>query len=168
MGSVVLDDRSGRIEAALFSETYEEYRELLASDQVLVLSGQLSYDEYRGGLSLRANKLWTFEQAREHNAGWLQLDLDSRAWSQDSEHLARELEEALRPFLGGQCPLHIAYRRPGARARLLLGPDWRVTPTDELLKRLQRLFGAERVEVVYGRLRPQFPVAAAPEQRKRA
>jgi DNA polymerase-3 subunit alpha len=82
--------------------------------------------------------------------------------------LAGELEEALRPFTGGRCPLHIAYRRPGARARLLLGPDWRVRPTDELLKRLQRLFGTERVEVVYGRPRPQFQQTAAPEQRKRA
>jgi DNA polymerase-3 subunit alpha len=168
MGSVVLDDRSGRIEAALFSETYEEYRELLASDQVLVLSGQLSYDEYRGGLSLRANKLSTFEQARERNAGWLQLGLDSVVWRQGPERLAGELEEALRPFLGGQCPLHIAYRRPGARARLMLGPEWRVTPRDELLKRLQRLLGAERVEVVYGRHRTPLPETAAPEQRKLA
>mgnify|MGYP000741863646 FL=1 len=64
--------------------------------------------------------------------------------------------------------MHIAYRRPGARARLMLGPEWRVTPRDELLKRLQRLLGAERVEVVYGRHRTPLPETAAPEQRKLA
>ena len=127
-----------------------------------------STNEFRGGLSLRANRVWTFEQARDHNAAWLLLRLDGRAWGREPERLVEEMGEALRPFLGGQCPLHIEYSRPGARARLLLGPDWRVTPTDALLKRLQRLFGADRVEVEYGRPRPQFPDAAAPERRKRA
>ncbi len=52
MGTLVLDDRSGRIEATLFSEAYETYQELLVSDRILVVVGSLNYDEYRGGLSV--------------------------------------------------------------------------------------------------------------------
>jgi DNA polymerase-3 subunit alpha len=68
MGTLVLDDRSGRIECTLFNEAYEQHRELINADNILVVSGSLNYDEFRGGLSIRADNLLTFEQARSHYA----------------------------------------------------------------------------------------------------
>jgi len=163
MGSLVLDDRSGRIEATLFAEAYEQYRELLSADRVLVVAGQLAYDEFRGGLSLRANKVWSFEQAREGFASCLELVLNIRDWTDDggsAESLIGELKSAFAAFGGGSCPVRIVYRGPGAKAHLVLGPDWRLTPTDELLRRLERVFGEERVRMIYGGVvRPGGPEA---------
>jgi DNA polymerase-3 subunit alpha len=163
MGSAVLDDRSGRIEATLFSEAYEQYRELLSADRVLVISGQLVYDEFRGGLSLRANKVWSFEQAREKFASCLQLTLDRREWiagGGSAETLVEELKAAFAPFIGGACPVQVCYRGEGARACLLLGPEWRLSPADELLRRLERVFGAQNVTMVYAAARA---MSAEPE-----
>ena len=51
MGSLVLDDRTGRMEVTVFSELYERVRELLVPDRILVVNGSLSFDEYRDGWS---------------------------------------------------------------------------------------------------------------------
>ena len=147
MGSLLLDDRSGRIEATLFGETYESYRELLAADQILVVSGSLNFDEYRGGLSIRAAQLLTFEQARGHYAGQLGLKLSLDDANPCS--FRQQLQQTLDPFRGGATAIRLHYRRAGAEAEILLGPAWRVNPTDELLRRLGHLVGPENVVVVY-------------------
>jgi hypothetical protein len=64
--------------------------------------------------------------------------------------------------------VRIAYRGQGARARLLLGPEWRLTPADELLRRLARLFGEGRVRMVYGVARPAAPAIEPQSLRRRA
>ncbi|MGD2084112.1 MAG: DNA polymerase III subunit alpha, partial [Chromatiales bacterium] len=156
MGSVVLDDGTGRIEATLFSEIYEAHRDLLAQDRILVVAGTLAYDEYRGGLSLRADQVYEFEQAREAYASRLHLRLGAEwlaAQGLDAGTFAERLAETLSPFLGGPCPLTLSYRGRGASADLVLGDAWRVHPHDELLHRLARFLGLERVAVDYDRRR---------------
>ncbi len=54
MGSVLLDDRTGRIEVAVFSPVYDQVRTLLVPDQILVVTANLSFDDYRDAWSLRA------------------------------------------------------------------------------------------------------------------
>ncbi len=41
MASVLLDDKTGRLEATLFNEAFEQYRDLLLVDSVLVIEGNL-------------------------------------------------------------------------------------------------------------------------------
>ncbi|MCF1182100.1 DNA polymerase III subunit alpha [Marichromatium gracile] len=161
MGSVVLDDRTGRIEATVFSDLYEESRHLLQSDQILAITGTLSFDEYRDSWSLRADDVRTFEQARASRADHLMLELDL---SDPAAHAAGlERVEALAALLGeyrdGDLPVRLRYRRPGASGELVLGEAWRVQPTDLLLKRLRQLLGAGAVRVSYER-----PARPAPQR----
>jgi len=154
MASIVLDDRTGRIEVACFSELYEEVRGLLTADNILVVGGTLNFDEFRDAWSLRADQVETLEQARADRADHLTLALDL---ADPIEHargtaLVGELERRLEPFRGSGLPVEIDYRRPGARGRLVLGKDWRVRPADLLLKELRRLLGQEAVRVSYARL----------------
>jgi DNA polymerase-3 subunit alpha len=149
MGTLVLDDRSGRIEVTLFSETYENYRDLLSADGVLVISGSLNYDEFRGGLSIRADNVLTFEQARGLYAGRLGLQVRLNGGSVCG--FRQELFKILSPFKGGSTSVRLHYRGEQAQADVQLGQEWRVNPTDELLRRLGRFLGSENVNVVYGR-----------------
>jgi len=157
MGSVILDDGTGRIEVTCFSEVYEKVRDLLVADHILVITGSLSFDEYRDGWSLRADQVRTLEQARAERADHLVLVLDL---SDPSAHaqgraLVGELGTLLRTFSGTGLPVYIDYRCPGARGYLIPGNDWRVRPTDELLKRLRHLSGPEAVRVAYERGGPK-------------
>ncbi len=157
MGSVVLDDRSGRIEAALFSEAYEAHRDLLQSDRVLVVMGSPSYDEYRGGMSIRADQILEFEQARAVHARALQLRTDSRTLRDSGlsqEGFLRELKAILTPYRGGNCGVVLQFASDQGAALLEFGEEWRVTPGDELLRRLERFPGCGGIEVRYGNDRP--------------
>jgi DNA polymerase-3 subunit alpha len=162
MGSVVLDDRTGRIEATVFSELYDEVRHLLVADQILSVTGALNFDEFRDAWSLRADTVRTFEQARESAADHLVLTLDLSdpdAHARGAERIA-ELREALAAYRGGDLSVRLTYRRPGAVGELVLGAPWRVQPTDALLKRLRQVLGADGVKVSYER--PLYP-AGVPE-----
>jgi DNA polymerase III subunit alpha len=168
MGSVTFDDRTGRIEVTCFSEIYEQVRERLVPDALLVVSGALSFDEYRESWSLRAAEVRTLDQAREALADHLDLVLDLSDPEAYAAGAARveALRGLLAPFHGSGLPVHLEYRRPGARGRLVLGPEWKVQPAEELLRRLRQLLGPDLVRVSYERstlrvVRPEEPPAAA-------
>ena len=112
MGSLVLDDRSGRIEAVVFGRLYEEYRELLVSDAVLVVAGSLGYDEYRGGVTIRADRVLEFQHAREACASHVTLAVDAlrmqRTGHASATDLVHELEALLKPYTGGSCAVRVA------------------------------------------------------------
>ncbi|MEJ2611383.1 MAG: DNA polymerase III subunit alpha [Candidatus Thiodiazotropha sp.] len=158
MGTLVLDDRTGRIECTLFSEAYEQHRELIAADKILVVSGSLTYDEYRGGLSIRADNMLTFEQARSHYAGLLTISMALNGSAPST--LCEKLEQILTPFQGGSTAIRLHYQTPLACGDIQLGQEWRVNPTDELLRRLEQLFGSGSVQVGYRQ------TAAKPKSRK--
>ncbi len=164
MGSVLLDDRTGRIEVAVFSELYDQVRQLLVPDQILSVTGSLSFDEFRDGWSLRAETVRTFDQARESAADHMMLTFDlsdPKAYA-DGAHRLTALKECLHAFRDGDVPVRLRYRRPGAKAELLLSNAWRVRPSDALLKRLSALASVTDVAISY--TRPALP-AAMPETR---
>ncbi|MGQ9660508.1 MAG: DNA polymerase III subunit alpha [Thermochromatium sp.] len=171
MASVVLDDRTGRIEVTVFSELYEQVRHLLATDQILSVTGTLSCDDFRESWSLRADGVCLFEEARASAADHLRLTLDLS----DPSAYARGLErvEELRAALLAHrdtaretsVPIRLIYRRAGAVGELSLGSGWRVRPCDALLKQLRHLLGAENVCVSYER--PPQPIPM-PEPRLQA
>ena len=43
---LTLDDRSGRIEVTLFEELYQSLRNIIAKDAILIVDGNLRYDEF--------------------------------------------------------------------------------------------------------------------------
>ena len=148
MGFATLDDRSGRLEVAAYSETYNKYRDLLNKDMLLVAEGSLGYDDFTNGLRLTADKLYSIEQAREMFARSIVLRWNKVEWPQN-RNFKQELLAILQPFAGGQCPVSIDYTTANAKAMLQLGDDWRVKPSDELLIRLRRFLAAENVEIRY-------------------
>lgn len=152
MAVLLLDDRTGRIEATLFSETYDQHRDVLAADKVLVVEGNLVLDEFRGGFSVRADRVVEIEQARVGAATHLLLRSDRSVLSEVGDHavdFAAALARILAPFKGGGCTVALDYRRPDAQGSIVLGLAWRVEPRDELLRQLERLLGPGSVEVGY-------------------
>jgi DNA polymerase-3 subunit alpha len=145
MAFVLLDDRSARIEVALFADAYSEHREKLVKDAILVIEGHVSFDDYSGGLKMRAKSVRTLLDARSNAVRALELQLDEKDFRSD---FRGEFQRLLNGSRGG-CPVVIQYRRNGACVRLRLPEQWRVQPSDELLQRLRDRYGAERVRLAY-------------------
>jgi DNA polymerase-3 subunit alpha len=149
MGFATLDDRTGRLEVAVFSEAFDQYREYLVKDTLLVAEGNLSFDDFAGQLRLSAEKLMSIEQARMHFARNLTIQWPDGAADGQGAPLVDELRDLLTPYRGGSCPIFIEYRGKGAESRIALGDTWRVSPAEELVRRLKDKVGGERVRVLY-------------------
>ena len=150
MGSVTLDDCSGRLEVAVFADQYEALRDLLSLDKILVVSGSLAPDEFRGGMSLRAERVMELEQARALSADHLLLRAIPARMVNAAGWIDR-LEEILTLHRGGRCALLVDFQGSGATGRFKLGDAWRVQPRDLLLKSLAELLGPGTVRVVHTR-----------------
>lgn len=154
MASVLLDDKTGRIEAALFSETYERYRDEIANDRVLIVEGTLAHDEYRGGLSIRADRVSGLESVRVERAACLEMCLHEPWLSQQGtsrDELLERLRSLLEPATGGACEVRLRYRRTDAEVLLRLGEAWRVKPTDGFLRQAVRLLGPDALQIRFRR-----------------
>jgi DNA polymerase-3 subunit alpha len=140
-----LDDRSGRIEASMFEDAYQQYRNVLAKNAIVLVEGVVRFDEFIEGWRLTAKRVLDIEQAREQYGRRILL-----RWPDHPErNLVRALEQTLRPFCGGHCAVAIHYRSKDARADLTLSDEWCVKPTRELTERLARLFGNDGVRVIW-------------------
>jgi len=143
---VTLDDRSGRIELAVFSEAYNKYRNLIVKDRLLVVEGTVSVDEFSGGFKMSAEEIFDIDQARERYARRLEIGIDG---ARAGNGFSRSLAQVLEPFREGRCQVCLDYQGDAAQAKLLLGPEWRVRPSEVLLHRLNELAGPGKVRVVY-------------------
>ncbi|WP_462321152.1 DNA polymerase III subunit alpha [Halochromatium sp.] len=166
MATVTLDDRTGRIEATIFPELFEQVRHLLVPDAIIAVTGALRPDHFTSGWTITATEVRTLAEARTQLADHLLLRLDL---SEPAEHargvdVVQALAAALEPDrLEIGLPMLLEYRRPGAAVTMRLGASWRVEASDALLKRLRQLLGAETaVEVIYQRTLTRRNAAAAP------
>ncbi len=149
MGFATLDDKTGRLEVAAFSKTYEAFKDILIKDALLVAEGPLSIDDFSGGLRLTADRIYTFEQAREYFARCIVMDWQKIEIKNNSTQFSEGLKTVLQPYTGGNCPLQISYSSAQAKASLQLGDEWRVHPTDELILGLKRYLDVDEIEIRY-------------------
>ncbi|MBB1073383.1 DNA polymerase III subunit alpha [Rhodoferax sp. 4810] len=154
VANVMLDDRTGRIEIAVFSELYDQVREKLVVDQILVVTGILNFDSFHNQWSLRATSVRDFMSLRTELAERVVLELDlSDPVFYQTHGMAQvtTLIELLNAECGTGLSIQILYRSPTVQARFQLGRQWRLLPTDAVIKRLRQLLGANNVIVTYER-----------------
>jgi DNA polymerase-3 subunit alpha len=130
-----LDDRTARIEMTVFSDVFNKYRDLLNKDQLLVVEGEVSVDDYTGGYKIMSRKIFSIDQAREIYAKCLWLKMHDQ---QMENNFLDELK-TISPFRGGKCPIYISYKGSDASTRIALGPEWNIKPRDNLLTELYSL-----------------------------
>jgi DNA polymerase-3 subunit alpha len=143
---VTLDDKSARMDIRLFPDDYDRFAELLVSDAILVCSGQVSFDDYSGGITMTARDIMTIADARENYVTSLDLQLDK---NQLSGQFIEQFTQVLTPYKDGICPIRVFYQRDEAQGMLELGVQWRVSPSDMLLYNLKTLLGDEQVELKF-------------------
>jgi len=146
MAFVTLDDRTARMEIRVFPEVYEQYRHIIANDNVLVVQGGLAWDDFSGSRRLNAERVLDLAAARDEYARRLLLRLDASLFDNGLlEHLAAALE----PYRRGNCPVWVEYARPDARVEIAFDRSWNVRPEDALLNQLRGLVGEGGVRLDY-------------------
>ena len=144
-GLVTLDDKSARIDVRLFPEQFEMYQDMLQINNILVISGQVSFDNFSGGITMTARDICTIAQAREKRIKAIKMTLNM---VQIEANFFDNLQKVLEPYKFGTCPIKVYYQRPDALAQLTLGTEWCVTPSDDLIHKLS-LMAAQDVELEF-------------------
>ncbi|WP_431024442.1 DNA polymerase III subunit alpha [Halomonas sp. H5] len=147
MAFLTLDDRTGRIEASLFGELYDQLRGQIEADQVLIIEGEVSSDDYSGGLRLRGKEVTPMVTARTRYAQAVELRIDGQ---RANGRLIRSLEASLEPYRSAEgLPVRLHYRNERAGGWLELAEVWRVAPSDDLLIALREVEGQDGVGLSY-------------------
>ena len=144
--SVVLDDDSARMEVSLFSEAFQEFRELLVKEEIVVVSGPLRYDDFRSSWTVNVKNVLHIDRVIESRAKGIVLSI---APNGQGEQLLIKLHDVLLPYREGGCDVAVQYVGDTAAARLNLGPEWTVRPSRELRDKLTDLLGTNNVRLLY-------------------
>ena len=146
--SLVLDDRTGRIEVTLFDEQAQQYRDLLVRDALVLVEGSLRFDDFSNAWRIAGKRIQLLDSLREKQARRLVL-----RWPEGGQCAAQQfiprLQAALAGSRPGPCEVLVRYRGDSARCLLALGADWAIKPTPALMDELESLVGREGLQLMY-------------------
>ncbi|MEE4290377.1 MAG: DNA polymerase III subunit alpha [Cycloclasticus sp.] len=137
IATIIIDDGSARMEAVAYSEVFENYNEILLTDQIVVIEGSISFDDFAGQNRISIESVMTIEQARARFLKDLFIELDGKSLKQENQ--INQLHELLSVYRGGECPVRIKLTLDGASSALNLSDEWRVSPKDALLEGLRNV-----------------------------
>jgi DNA polymerase-3 subunit alpha len=137
IATIIIDDGSARMEAVAYSEVFENYNEILLTDQIVVIEGSISFDDFAGQNRISIESVMTIEQARARFLKDLFIELDGKSLKQENQ--VNQLHELLSVYRGGECPVRIKLTLDGASSALNLSDEWRVSPKDALLEGLRNV-----------------------------
>jgi DNA polymerase-3 subunit alpha len=145
--TLILDDRTARLEVSLYEEVFQQHRDIIVKDAILIIDGTLRFDDFIEAWRLQAKSLMDIDRARERFARRLWLRWPAEF---DGPLGMNRFEQVLKPYLRGPCGVSVAVKREDYCGKVNLADAWSVRPTRELLDRLSALVGREGWYLVYG------------------
>jgi DNA polymerase-3 subunit alpha len=143
-GFVALEDHTGRIEAALFDDTWTLYSELLIKDAIIVIEGRVATDDFSGGFRMTAQKVMALADAKCGFAKGIQISLRG-----PQNDICETLQSTFAPYQEGSARVWLNYSNTRARAQLELGEEWKVKACEELVAALGELDMVNEARLVY-------------------
>jgi len=146
MAIITLEDHTGRLDLTVFGEAFSVYKDLINKDQLLIVEGEVSLDEYTGNSKILVRRALSITQAREQFASHLLFKISANIADMQ---IFEQLSQIIAPYRNGSCPILIEYHRDDSQAQLALGAEWKVSPTDQLLQAIQAVLGENAAVVAY-------------------
>ena len=146
MQFITIDDGTGRLEITLRGEQIDDFASRIVKDEVLIVDGDVSPDEFNGGYKIRAREIYDLASARARFARQLLIRLEATHWQENG---LDKLIATLSDYKSGATPVWFSYTNGKAEARIRAGNRWAVTPGLALLSDLNELTGKGNVELVY-------------------
>ncbi len=143
---VQLDDNTAYYELLIFTDTFNQYGQLLEKDTCIVLEGTLDTDQRTGKTRLRVEKIHDMKSVRENFLRKLVLRVDA---DEVQAGVWRELRRFLKPTEGVKFPITLEYSNAQAKAELRLGNRWEIALDDANLRELRATLGKGNVGLVF-------------------
>lgn len=148
MAIVGLDDGTTRVEVVVNNELLNQQQAFLKDDQLVIIEGRVSNDEFSGGVRVNARKIYDLPTLRNSKASFLKISCNGQAD-------AVKLKELLKPYCKNTadeqrgCAVKIEYYNKTSKVELMLGNDWRVDLHEELIAGLTAWLSRENVKILY-------------------
>jgi DNA polymerase-3 subunit alpha len=148
MAIVGLDDGTTRIEVVVGTELLTQHQTLLKDDQLIIVEGRVSNDEFSGGIRVNARKLHDLSGLRNSRASFLKISCNGQAD-------AVKLKALLKPYCKNAsdeqrgCAVKVEYHNQTSKVELMLGNDWRVDLHEELIAGLTQWLSRDNVKILY-------------------
>ena len=143
-GFVAIEDHSGRIEAAFFDEAWALYADMLNKDEIIVVEGRVSVNDFSGGFRLSAQKVMTLSEAKSRFARGVQVSLRG-----PDENICSALQSTFVPYRNGADLVWLDYSNSRARARLELTEDMGIKACEEVVAALGELDAVTDARLIY-------------------
>ncbi len=153
MAFVTIEDLTGSCEVLVFSKVYAEYEQLLKGDDPVLITGAVMVDhgggkdednEAGGAVKLRAQQVDLLSDARAKKTKRLELAIPVYAMTDDKLVRLRELLVQNR----GDVQARLTISQPNLFETVIVLPEtMKVNPTEELLIRVDKLFGQKVVKL---------------------
>ncbi len=148
MAIVGLDDGTTRIEVVVGSDLLNQYQALLKDDQLIIVEGRVSNDEFSGGIRVNARKLHNLSGLRNSKASFLKISCNKQADAVKLKALLKPYCKSVSDESRG-CPVKVEYHNKTSKVELMLGNDWRVDLHDELIAGLTDWLTQSNVKILY-------------------
>lgn len=145
MAFITVDDQTERQEVAVFSDLYRVKQDLLIKDNLVVVEGELSHDEYTGGYKMRCQNIMSIEELRTLRAKCLKLTIDQEYLTDKILHELKTLFKQSK----GNLVIKMLYQKNGILSVLKLDNSFSINPKQSLIEKLKEVLGANGVEICY-------------------
>jgi len=140
MAFVTLEDLNGMVEVIIFSELYKNSSLLLKSEDPIFIKGKVDVGE--DSVKVIASEVFPFDQAMNKLATTVHLRVRSEGLGREDLVALKEIFQDCR----GECLAYLHLILPGKReAVIALGDEWKLSSTDQLVRRIRDLLGYEAV-----------------------
>lgn len=147
LAELVLDDRTSHTLVKIFPKVYEEFRDLILKDHLVVVSGNVETDDFAvSGYAIVVTQMYHFEQYRANHAS-LMLRIPKEM---SGNSAIQSLNQMLSPYRNGPTQIFLEYHNGTAYCRLRFDePSWKIRLNEALLNSLKEFLGEKNVALNY-------------------
>jgi DNA polymerase-3 subunit alpha len=141
MARFMLEDSEGMLEVIAFPKTFEKVRHVLVSDEPILCQGQVKNEGNAESpeWKMLLESAQPLGELRQQKSSRVDITLNADSLTHD---MVDELKTILANATRGNCTPVIRLKIPQRSETMIHLPEaWAVSPTDDLLTRLERLFG---------------------------
>jgi len=141
MAFFVLEDFTGSVRVIVFSKVYEEYKNIIQDDNMVVVLGNADVSGEGGSVSILVDEIIPLEYARERFVKQLSLTVAPGSLEEMG------VKEIIKLFTRypGNCPVFLNIKSDNGSDFLLKSKRYKINPTPEVLDGLRSVLGKENV-----------------------
>jgi len=148
MAIVALADKSGVVDAVLFTDAYAKFASLIANDEVVAVVGRV--DHSRGEPNIIIDEVIAIKELEHRVAQRLEVDLIDEPRAEPIREMMMRVDQTLRDAkANGRRSVDVLLRVLDGNQVIALRPNrLKVTPDGELIDRLRQMLGRDHVRLV--------------------